>query len=100
MYVVIICANSLTQSAHLIPTCGNIAWDKMAYSVSEVQRITRVAATLAMQADPPLQLTSIDKANVLATSRLWRKVVTETIKNEFPALVPKLKHQVYKLSIP
>ena len=62
------------------------AWDTMIYSVPEVQRITRVAAQIAMTANPPLAVHSIDKANVLASSRLWRKVVTETLKGEYPQL--------------
>ncbi|KAG8721902.1 3-isopropylmalate dehydrogenase [Ceratobasidium sp. 395] len=63
-----------------------VAWDTMVYSVEEVQRITRVAAQIALAADPPLKIHSVDKANVLASSRLWRRVVTETMKNEFPNL--------------
>lgn len=63
-----------------------VAWDTMVYSVEEVQRITRVAAQIALTANPPLAVHSIDKANVLASSRLWRRVVTETMKNEFPEL--------------
>lgn len=62
------------------------AWDTEAYSVEEVQRITRMAAFLALQNDPPLPIWSIDKANVLASSRLWRKTVEKTIKEEFPKL--------------
>jgi 3-isopropylmalate dehydrogenase len=58
----------------------------MTYSVEEVQRITRVAGQLAMLTDPPQPITSIDKANVLATSRLWRRVVTETLESEFPTV--------------
>ncbi|KAL1761554.1 Isopropylmalate dehydrogenase-like domain-containing protein, partial [Schizophyllum commune] len=64
----------------------DVAWDTTPYSVAEVQRITRVAAKIALTANPPLAIHSIDKANVLASSRLWRKVVTETIKSEFPQL--------------
>lgn len=63
------------------------AWDTMIYSVEEIKRITRVAAQIALGANPPLTIHSIDKANVLATSRLWRKVVTETLQAEFPTLV-------------
>ena len=63
-----------------------VAWDTMIYSVPEVERITRVAAQIALAADPPLPIHSIDKANVLASSRLWRKVVTETMEKEYPQL--------------
>lgn len=68
------------------------AWDTMIYSTPEVQRITRVAAQIALSANPPLAIHSIDKANVLASSRLWRKVVTETLQTEFPQL--QLDHQL------
>ncbi|KAJ3414501.1 3-isopropylmalate dehydrogenase [Chytridiales sp. JEL 0842] len=70
------------------------AWDRMDYSVPEVQRITRVAAALAKISNPPLPIMSVDKANVLATSRLWRKVVTDTLKSEYPELAPTLHHQL------
>lgn len=69
-----------------------VAWDSEKYSVPEVQRITRMAAFLALQQNPPLPIWSLDKANVLASSRLWRKTVEETIKNEFPTLT--VQHQL------
>ncbi|QEU60519.1 Leu2 [Kluyveromyces lactis] len=69
-----------------------VAWDSEKYSVPEVQRITRMAAFLALQQNPPLPIWSLDKANVLASSRLWRKTVEETIKTEFPQLT--VQHQL------
>ena len=69
-----------------------VAWDSEQYTVPEVQRITRMAAFLALQHDPPLPIWSLDKANVLASSRLWRKTVEETIRNEFPTLT--VHHQL------
>ncbi|MEE1219294.1 MAG: 3-isopropylmalate dehydrogenase [Ruminococcus sp.] len=49
------------------------AWDTEKYSVSEVERIARVAFDLAMKRNK--KLTSVDKANVLESSRLWRETV-------------------------
>lgn len=69
-----------------------VAWDSEKYTKPEVQRLTRMAAFLALQHNPPLPIWSLDKANVLASSRLWRKTVEETIKNEFPQLT--LNHQL------
>lgn len=68
------------------------AWDTTIYSVAEVERITRVAAQIAMTANPPLEIHSVDKANVLASSRLWRKTVTEVLSKEYPQI--KLHHQL------
>jgi 3-isopropylmalate dehydrogenase len=70
----------------------NVAWDTMPYSVEEVQRITRVAAQIALTSNPPMPIHSVDKANVLASSRLWRKTVTETLKKEFPQI--QFDHQL------
>lgn len=71
---------------------SGVARDTEEYSVPEVQRITRMAAFLALQSNPPKPLWSLDKANVLASSRLWRKTVTETIEKEFPQL--SVNHQL------
>ncbi len=57
------------------------ASDLCTYTVHEVERITRVAARLARQRRK--KLTSIDKSNVLETSRLWREVVERVIRAEF-----------------
>lgn len=69
-----------------------VAWDNMIYSIPEIERITRVACQIAQAENPPLPVLSVDKANVLATSRLWRKTVTELMAREFPNL--KLEHQL------
>ncbi|KAI0460384.1 hypothetical protein F5B21DRAFT_510667 [Xylaria acuta] len=68
------------------------AMDTEPYSRPEIERITRLAAHLALARSPPAPVWSLDKANVLATSRLWRKVVTEVMQKEFPQL--QLHHQL------
>ncbi|MCJ1271398.1 3-isopropylmalate dehydrogenase [Lobaria immixta] len=68
------------------------AWDTEPYSRAEIERVTRLAGYLALQTDPPAPVWSLDKANVLATSRLWRKVVGEVMENEFPQV--KIGHQL------
>ncbi|KAK9472940.1 Isopropylmalate dehydrogenase-like domain-containing protein [Dipodascopsis tothii] len=68
------------------------AWDTELYTVPEIERITRMAGFLALQSNPPAPVWSLDKANVLASSRLWRKTVERVIKDEFPQLT--LKHQL------
>jgi 3-isopropylmalate dehydrogenase len=57
------------------------ATDVCTYTTHEIERVTRVAAALAGGRSG--RLTSIDKANVLATSRLWREVVTRVVHDEF-----------------
>lgn len=57
------------------------AWDVEAYSVPEVERIARLAFETARIRSK--KLTSVDKANVLATSRLWRRTVT-SLAGEYP----------------
>jgi 3-isopropylmalate dehydrogenase len=59
-----------------------VAYDTMIYSRPEIERVTRLAAAAARQRRG--KLASVDKANVLASSRLWRRVVTEVMAAEFP----------------
>ena len=59
-----------------------MASDLCTYSVEEVERIVRVAARLAAQRRG--KLCSVDKANVLETSRLWRDVTNRLMADEFP----------------
>ena len=54
----------------------------MVYSVPEVERIVRLAAKAAQGRDN--RLTSVDKANVLEPSRLWRQVAARVMSEEFP----------------
>jgi 3-isopropylmalate dehydrogenase len=58
------------------------AIDTCVYTTSEIERIVRVAALLARGRRG--KLTSVDKANVLETSRLWRSVATRVMRDEFP----------------
>jgi 3-isopropylmalate dehydrogenase len=55
------------------------AFDTCEYSVEEIERIARVAFEAARS-----RVTSVDKANVLETSRLWREVVMRVHGAEFP----------------
>jgi len=55
------------------------AWDLENYSVPEVQRIARLAFETAKLRSG--KVTSVDKANVLATSRLWRRTVAQLAKD-------------------
>nr|CEG04270.1 unnamed protein product [Fusarium clavum] len=67
------------------------AWDTEPYSREEIERIARLAGFLA-RGRGDKKVWSLDKANVLATSRLWRKVMNETFEKEFPDL--KVEHQL------
>jgi 3-isopropylmalate dehydrogenase len=64
------------------------ASDLCAYTTHEIERVVRLAAGLA--ADRRGKLTSVDKANVLETSRLWRETTERVLRDEFPEL--ELEH--------
>jgi 3-isopropylmalate dehydrogenase len=64
---------------------ADTASDTCDYSREEIVRIARVAFGAAKR-----KVTSVDKANVLETSRLWREVISELHAAEFPAL--ELEH--------
>ncbi|GMQ56697.1 3-isopropylmalate dehydrogenase [Vallitalea sediminicola] len=58
---------------------GEKAFDTMMYSVDEIKRIAKVGFDTAMKRNK--KVTSIDKANILENSRLWRSVVEEMAKD-------------------
>jgi len=66
---------------------GKAAYDVEQYSEGEVRRIAHVAFSMAMKRKK--HLTSVDKANVLESSRLWRRIVIE-VAEEYPQV--KLEH--------
>lgn len=57
------------------------AWDTEMYSVPEIERIARVAFDMAMKRNK--KVTSVDKANVLESSRLWRETVIR-VSEDYP----------------
>ena len=61
------------------------AFDTMVYTVEEIERIARAGFKAAKS-----RVTSVDKANVLDTSRLWRETVTRIHADEFPNI--ELEH--------
>lgn len=65
------------------------AYDTMLYTRPEVERVVRVAARAARNRRN--LLTSADKSNVLASSRLWRNAVDNVMSTEFPDV--ELEHQ-------
>ena len=84
----VLCVRELTGGVYFGTPKGRheengepVALDTMIYKKSEIERIARVAFTAAMGRDK--RLLSVDKANVLASSVLWRETVIE-ISTEFP----------------
>jgi 3-isopropylmalate dehydrogenase len=67
---------------------GGTAWNTMRYSREEVTRVAHIAFRLARERKK--KLTSVDKANVLEVSQLWRATVTE-IATQYPDVT--LEHQ-------
>jgi 3-isopropylmalate dehydrogenase len=63
------------------------AWDTCVYTVPEIERIARTAFRTARA-----KVTSVDKANVLESSRLWREVVMRVHSEEFPTIT--LEHML------
>jgi 3-isopropylmalate dehydrogenase len=61
---------------------GSRARSVMEYSVGEIERIVRLAAEAARSRSN--RLTSVDKANVLEVSRLWRRVAARVMADEYP----------------
>lgn len=68
---------------------GEVASDELIYHEDEIERIVRRAFEVARLRSK--KLTSVDKANVLESSRLWRKVV-DRIAPEYPDV--ELRHQL------
>ncbi len=62
---------------------GKTAVDTSVYSKKEITRVAKVAFEMALKRRG--KVTSVDKANVLETSRLWRETVTE-ISRKYPSL--------------
>jgi 3-isopropylmalate dehydrogenase len=76
------------REAHDGPA-GRQAYDTLLYTETEIRRVCRLAFELAR--GRRRRLTSVDKANVLASSRLWRSVVEE-VARDFPDV--ELEHRL------
>lgn len=63
-------------------TGERVGYNNMIYRESEIKRIARVAGDVASKRGG--KLCSVDKANVLDVSQLWREVVTDICEKEFP----------------
>jgi len=82
----ILCIRELTGGIYFgrpqgVSEDGLSAVDTCTYTVAEIERIVRLAYSFSMKRKK--KLTVVDKANVLATSRLWRQT-SQRISQEFP----------------
>lgn len=66
------------------PEYGEYAWDTEKYSVKEIERIMRIACELSLKRTK--KIISVDKANVLESSRLWRRTVHEYAAKYYPEI--------------
>lgn len=70
---------------------GDKAFDTLTYSTTEIERVAHVAFDLALKRESELgrkaKVTLVDKANVLATSRLWREVVSNLHKKQYSNVI-------------
>ena len=73
-----------------IPGGGERAFDVCSYTTGEIERVARVAGEIARTRSR--RLVSVDKANVLETSRLWRSVVARVMAEEFAEV--ELEHML------
>ena len=70
------------KSRTTLPDGGEVATDLCSYSTAEIERVVRMAAGMARGRRG--LVTSVDKANVLETSRLWRRTTERVMREEFP----------------
>jgi 3-isopropylmalate dehydrogenase len=68
-----------------------VAHDTCVYSIEEIERIARLAFETAGSASRRGRVTSVDKANILETSRLWRETV-DRVARDYPAVA--LEHML------
>ncbi|OEU14850.1 3-isopropylmalate dehydrogenase [Fragilariopsis cylindrus CCMP1102] len=87
----IMCVRELTGDVYFGTPKGidvidgqRVGYNNMIYSEMEIDRIARVAGDIAAKRGG--KLCSIDKANVLDVSQLWREVVTDVITKDFPSV--------------
>jgi 3-isopropylmalate dehydrogenase len=71
-----------TKSRQVRDDGVEVASEDCTYTTTEVERVVRTAGALARTRRQ--RVTSVDKANVMETSRLWRSVAARVMRDEFP----------------